>query len=114
LSRRFGLIGSIEGKTCRVSTNEQEFPNMHVTGIIAAIIIGLVIGALGRLVVPGRQRIPIWLTLVIGIVAALIGTAIAGGLGVADTKGIDWIEIAIQVVVAAVGVALAAGAYGRR
>ena len=87
---------------------------MHVSNIITAIIIGLVIGALGRLVVPGRQSIPIWLTMVIGIVAALIGTAIAGGLGVADTKGIDWIEIAIQVGLAAVGVAVTAGLYSRR
>ncbi|MEV5748460.1 GlsB/YeaQ/YmgE family stress response membrane protein [Actinoallomurus sp. NPDC052308] len=87
---------------------------MHVTGIITAIIIGLVIGALGRLVVPGRQHIPMWLTIVIGVVAALIGTAIAGGIGVADTKGVDWIELVIQVGLAAVGVALAAGMYGRR
>jgi uncharacterized membrane protein YeaQ/YmgE (transglycosylase-associated protein family) len=87
---------------------------MHVTGIVWAIVIGLIIGGLGRLVVPGRQHIPLWLTLVIGIVAALIGTAIAGGLGVADTKGIDWLEILIQVIVAAVGVTLAAGLYGRR
>lgn len=87
---------------------------MHVTGIIMAIIIGLVIGVLGRLVVPGKQHIPIWLTIVIGIVAALIGTAIAGALGVANTNGIDWIEIAIQVVLAAVGVVLAAGMYARR
>jgi uncharacterized membrane protein YeaQ/YmgE (transglycosylase-associated protein family) len=87
---------------------------MHVTGIVMAIIIGLVIGVLGRLVVPGRQPIPIWLTIVIGIVAALIGTAIAGALGVADTKGIDWIELLIQVVLAAVGVAVTAGLYSRR
>jgi uncharacterized membrane protein YeaQ/YmgE (transglycosylase-associated protein family) len=88
--------------------------SVEVVGIISALIIGLVIGILGRLVVPGRQAIPIWLTIVIGIVAALIGTAIAAALGVADTKGIDWIEIVIQVVVAALGVAIAAGLYGRR
>jgi uncharacterized membrane protein YeaQ/YmgE (transglycosylase-associated protein family) len=87
---------------------------MHITGIVTAIVIGLVIGALGRLVVPGRQRIPIWLTVVIGIVAALIGTAIAGAAGVADTAGIDWIELAIQVVLAAVGVAATARLYARR
>ncbi len=87
---------------------------MHVTGIITAIIIGLIIGALGRLVVPGRQRIPIWLTLVIGIVAALVGTAIASKAGVADTKGVDWVELAIQVGLAAVGVVLTASLYGRR
>ena len=44
---------------------------MTVTGIITAIIVGAIIGALGRLVVPGRQPIPIWLTIVVGIVASL-------------------------------------------
>ena len=87
---------------------------MHVTGIITGIIIGLIIGGLGRLVVPGRQHIPVWLTLVIGVVAALVGTAIAGALGVADTKGVDWIELGIQVVLAAAGVTLTAGRYARR
>ena len=87
---------------------------MEVTGILTAIIIGLIIGALGRLVVPGKQNIPIWLTLVIGVVAALLGTVVARALGVADTRGIDWIELLIQVVFAAIGVAIAAGAYGRR
>lgn len=87
---------------------------MHVTGILSAIIIGLIIGVLGRLVVPGRQHIPMWLTLVIGIVAALIGTAIAGALGVADTSGPDWIEWIIQVALAGVGVVLASNMYGRR
>ena len=87
---------------------------MEVTGILTAIIIGLVIGALGRLVVPGKQNIPIWLTLVIGVVAAILGTIVAGAMGVADTKGIDWIELLIQVIFAAIGVAIAAGAYGRR
>ncbi|MFF5232957.1 GlsB/YeaQ/YmgE family stress response membrane protein [Dactylosporangium sp. NPDC000521] len=87
---------------------------MTIGGIISALIIGLIIGALGRLVVPGRQHIPIWLTIVIGIVAALIGTAIAGAIGVANTGGVDWIELLIQVVLAAAGVWLVAGLYGRR
>ncbi|MBU2667862.1 GlsB/YeaQ/YmgE family stress response membrane protein [Actinoplanes bogorensis] len=87
---------------------------MEVTGIITAIIIGLIIGALGRLVVPGKQNIPIWLTILIGIVAAIIGTFIAAALNVSDTSGIDWIELLIQVVLAALGVSLVAGMYGRR
>lgn len=87
---------------------------VEVTGFFTAIIIGLIIGALGRLVVPGKQNIPIWLTLVIGVVAAFLGTLVAGALGVDDTAGIDWIELALQVVFAAIGVAIAAGAYGRR
>jgi uncharacterized membrane protein YeaQ/YmgE (transglycosylase-associated protein family) len=87
---------------------------VEVTGFFAAIIIGLIIGALGRLVVPGKQDIPIWLTLVVGVVAAILGTFLAGALGVDDTDGIDWIEIAIQVALAAAGVAVLAGTRGRR
>ncbi|MEU1643903.1 GlsB/YeaQ/YmgE family stress response membrane protein [Micromonospora zamorensis] len=87
---------------------------MEITGFFAAIIIGLIIGVLGRLVVPGKQNIPIWLTLLIGVVAAILGTLVAGALGVDDTSGIDWIELILQVVFAAVGVAIVAGVYGRR
>lgn len=84
---------------------------MTASGIISAIIIGAIIGAIGRLVVPGRQAIPIWLTIVIGIVAALIGSLIASALGVGDTSGIDWIELLLQIALAAVGVVLVAGRY---
>jgi hypothetical protein len=41
---------------------------------------------------PGRQDMPIWLTIVIGIVAALIGSLIASALGVGETRGIDGIK----------------------
>ncbi|MBB5827016.1 GlsB/YeaQ/YmgE family stress response membrane protein [Micromonospora carbonacea] len=87
---------------------------MEVTGFFTAIIIGLIIGALGRLVVPGKQSIPIWLTLLIGVVAAILGTLVAGVLGVDETAGVDWIELFLQVAFAAIGVSLVAGAYGRR
>lgn len=88
---------------------------MTITGIISAILVGIVIGVLGRLVVPGKQYIPIWLTIVIGIVAAFLGTALARALGLATaTEGIDWLELITQVVVAAIGVALVAGLYPRR
>jgi uncharacterized membrane protein YeaQ/YmgE (transglycosylase-associated protein family) len=87
---------------------------MTVAGIISALIVGLIIGALGRLVVPGKQNIPIWLTMLIGVGAALLGTVIARSAGLADTNGFDWIEFFIQVVLAAVGVALVVGVAGRR
>ncbi|WP_329333174.1 GlsB/YeaQ/YmgE family stress response membrane protein [Streptomyces sp. NBC_00663] len=77
---------------------------MEISGVISAIVIGIVIGVLGRLVVPGRQRIGILWTIVIGIVAAFIGTGIAAGLDVADTKGVDWVEWLIQIALAALGV----------
>jgi uncharacterized membrane protein YeaQ/YmgE (transglycosylase-associated protein family) len=78
---------------------------MEISGVISAIVIGIVIGVLGRLVVPGRQRIGILWTILIGIIAAFIGTGIASGLDVADTKGVDWVEWLIQIALAAVGVA---------
>ena len=88
---------------------------MTITGVISAILVGLVIGALGRLAVPGRQHIPIWLTIVIGIVAAFIGSFIAGWLGYANANGgFPWLLFLLQVVVAAVGVVIASAAYGRR
>ncbi|GAA2208973.1 transglycosylase [Nonomuraea monospora] len=87
---------------------------MEITGLFSGLIIGVVIGALGRLVLPGRQRIPVWLTIVIGVAAALIGTAIAASLGVADTSGVDWVELGIQVALAALGVSLTVGMYGRK
>lgn len=77
---------------------------MEISGVISAIVIGIVIGVLGRLVIPGRQRIGILWTIVIGIVAAFIGTGIASGLDVADTDGVDWAEWLIQIALAALGV----------
>ena len=87
---------------------------MTADGIISAIIIGAVIGALGRLVIPGRQSMPIWLTIVVGIIAALLGSVIANALGVETTAGVDWTEIFIQVLLAAIGVALVSRVRGRR
>ncbi|WP_367325389.1 GlsB/YeaQ/YmgE family stress response membrane protein [Streptomyces sp. HUAS ZL42] len=86
---------------------------MEISGIISAIFIGIIIGVLGRLVVPGRQRIGILWTILVGIVAALIGSAIAAGLDVADTNGVDWVEWLIQIALAALGVAALDRSKGR-
>lgn len=53
------------------------------------------------------------MTIVIGIVAALVGGYLADRLGVGSTTGIDWIRLVIQVGLAAVGVTLYAGQSGR-
>jgi uncharacterized membrane protein YeaQ/YmgE (transglycosylase-associated protein family) len=88
---------------------------MTITGIITAILIGIVVGVLGRLVLPGRQNISMLVTVLVGIVAAFIGTALARAMGIPTvTGGIDWLELLVQVVVAAVGVALVAAVMGRR
>ena len=88
---------------------------MTITGIITAILIGIVVGVLGRLVVPGKQHISVIVTILVGIVAAFIGTVLARALGIPTaTNGIDWLELLVQVVVAALGVALVSGVTGRR
>lgn len=87
---------------------------MTLIGIIVTIIVGAIIGALGRLVVPGRQPIPIWLTIVVGIVAAFLGTLLARAIGIPTaTNGIDWLELIVQVIVAAILVAVVANLYVR-
>lgn len=85
---------------------------MTVEGILGAIIIGAIIGALGRLFAPGRQNISILVTIIVGILAALIGSAIVGPMR--GTQGIDWIELLVQVVLAVIGVLIASRTMGRR
>jgi uncharacterized membrane protein YeaQ/YmgE (transglycosylase-associated protein family) len=72
--------------------------------IIGLILVGLIIGALGRLVHPGHDPMPIWLTIVIGIAAALIAGLIIGGL----------LGFILAVVIAAVLVATVGGMYRGR
>jgi uncharacterized membrane protein YeaQ/YmgE (transglycosylase-associated protein family) len=86
---------------------------MTIHSVLGAIVIGLVVGALGRLVLPGKQRIPIWLTILVGIAAAFVGTALARAMGIPiDTPGVDWGELLVQVIVAALGVGLLSMAFG--
>ena len=88
---------------------------MTITGIISAILIGVVVGVLGRLLVPGKQRIGMLLTILVGVVAAFLGTALARAMGIPTaTNGVDWLELLVQVVVAALGVALISGLTARR
>jgi uncharacterized membrane protein YeaQ/YmgE (transglycosylase-associated protein family) len=85
-----------------------------VLQILWAIIAGLVIGSLARLVVRGRQDIPLWLTILLGIAGALVGNWLASALGVRDTRGIDWIRHILQVGVAAAPVAVVTPRWAAR
>jgi uncharacterized membrane protein YeaQ/YmgE (transglycosylase-associated protein family) len=85
-----------------------------MVNIIWAIIAGLIIGLLAKLFVPGRQDIPIWLTIILGIVGALIGNWLAALFGVRFTGGIDWIRHALQIAAAAVLIAIVAPMWMRR
>ncbi|WP_131739124.1 GlsB/YeaQ/YmgE family stress response membrane protein [Actinomadura roseirufa] len=87
---------------------------MTASGIISAIFIGAIIGALARLILPGRQPIGLLLTIAIGIIASVVGTAIAQKVGVATTDGVDWIELVFQIGLAVIGVAAASALMRKR
>lgn len=80
------------------------------TAILTAVLFGIIVGALGRLVLPGKQNISLAATFAIGVVAALLGTFVAYLLGVNHTDGINWIQHILQVAFAAIGIV----AYERR
>jgi uncharacterized membrane protein YeaQ/YmgE (transglycosylase-associated protein family) len=85
-----------------------------IGSIIVLIIIGAIVGALARLVLPGRQAYGMVVTIILGIVGVLIGYWLAGLLGVAHTKGIDWVRWVISIGVAALLSFAFAGFTSRR
>jgi uncharacterized membrane protein YeaQ/YmgE (transglycosylase-associated protein family) len=87
---------------------------MEIAGFLSAIIIGVIIGVVGRLILPGKQNLSFLVTIAVGIVAAILGTLLAGALGVDETGGVDWIELALQLAFAVAGVAILDRTYGRR
>ncbi len=82
-----------------------------VGAIIGAIVAGLIIGALGRLILPGKQNISILMTIVIGIVASLLATFILGAIfGYENSNGgVRWWYWIVGAILAAVGISV----YGR-
>lgn len=86
-----------------------------VTTIIVTVILGAIIGALARLVLPGKQHISTLVTVILGILGALIGSWVwTGLLGGGDTSGIDWIALIIGVIVAALLIVAYTSMTGRK
>lgn len=78
---------------------------MSTSGIFTALLAGVVIGALGRLIIPGRQAIGWILTFAVGLVGAFVG----GFLGEGMNMDVWWQILILQVVVAAILVLLVNG-----
>src|SRR5262245_20404629 len=88
---------------------------MSVKDVVSAILVGIVVGILGRLILPGRQHIGAFVTLVIGVISALLGGWLATAVHVNDRApahlfGLhwSWVVLAIQVAFAVVATALSA------
>ena len=52
--------------------------------MIGFIVFGLVVGVLARLLVPGRQHLSLWMTLLLGLVGSVVGGLVANALGTGD------------------------------
>lgn len=84
---------------------------MGIEGILSAIIVGAIIGALARLLVPGKQSMGMLLTIGLGIVGAFVGLVIAQALGL---TGSVIMVLLLQIAVAALLVFLVAGGSRNR
>lgn len=80
-------------------------------GWLWAIIVGFVLGLIAKLVIPGKQHIPLWLATICGMIGAVIGNAMARGLGIEETPGFDWGRHAFQLGAAIVVVFLVDALY---
>jgi uncharacterized membrane protein YeaQ/YmgE (transglycosylase-associated protein family) len=88
---------------------------VHAQDYVAAVVFGAVIGVVARILLPGRQRIGLILTVLIGMGAAVAGTWAADRWNIGSTHSFevrghhyDWLVVAVQVGIAIVGIALAA------
>ena len=69
--------------------------------MIGFIVFGLVVGALARLVVPGRQHLSIGMTLLLGLVGSVVGGVVANALGTGDVFELNIIGSIVAIAAAA-------------
>lgn len=81
--------------------------------MIGFIIAGLVIGALARLVKPGKQNLGLVATLLLGLLGSVIGGVIANLLGTGDIFELNILGFIVAVVAAVLLIGVAEGISGR-
>jgi uncharacterized membrane protein YeaQ/YmgE (transglycosylase-associated protein family) len=84
---------------------------MTISALLVWLLTGLVIGGLAHLLVPGRQRIGILLTLLFGIVGALVGGIVTAAIIGAGHLIITFL---VSLVVAALLIAVVSHPRSRR
>lgn len=85
-----------------------------VIQILGFIVVGLVIGALARLIKPGKQRLSLLMTLVLGCVGALIGGIVAALLGTGGLSEINFLGFVVAVIAAVLLIGAAEGTSSSR
>ncbi|APX02819.1 GlsB/YeaQ/YmgE family stress response membrane protein [Arthrobacter sp. QXT-31] len=82
--------------------------------MIGFIVAGLVIGALARLIKPGRQNLGIVATLLLGLAGSVIGGVVASLLGTGDIFELNVLGFIVAVVAAVALIGVAESMVGRR
>jgi uncharacterized membrane protein YeaQ/YmgE (transglycosylase-associated protein family) len=82
---------------------------LTIRSILVYILVGIVVGILARLLVPGRDPIGVLGTIVVGVLGAIVGGWLAGAL-FEETEGVDWIA---SIIVAVLFVLLLRAVGGR-
>ncbi len=82
--------------------------------ILGLIVVGLVIGALARLIKPGKQRMSILATMLLGVVGAIIGGLIADWLNVGSITELNFWGFLFALIAAVLLIGIAEGAAGGR
>lgn len=72
------------------------------SGMIGFMVFGLVVGAVARLVVPGRQNLSIAMTLVLGLVGSIVGGVVANALGTGDVFELNIVGSIVAIAAAVV------------
>ncbi len=87
---------------------------MDLGTILFYLIVGAIVGVLGKFVAPGsRDNIPFWLTIICGIGGMLLGDVIYRSFGGNGSAGLDWTQGLVAVLTSAVLVMIAATITGR-
>lgn len=82
--------------------------------MIGFIIAGLVIGALARLIKPGKQNLSVIATLLLGLVGSVIGGVIANLLGTGGIFELNVLGFVVAVIAAVLLIGVAEGAMSSR
>ncbi|MGH3317571.1 MAG: GlsB/YeaQ/YmgE family stress response membrane protein [Nocardioidaceae bacterium] len=82
--------------------------------ILGLLVIGLVIGALARLIKPGKQRIGLLMTLLLGVGGAIIGGLVAGLFSSATIWEINFPGFVIGLIAAVVLIGVAEGSGAKK